>query len=64
MDNKYMIKMAENRGLFGDDSSAGKSRSAAKSSKKKEVKSPEKVKKKHRTIEVSYLLSVKPCLTS
>ncbi|KAJ8958311.1 hypothetical protein NQ318_017457, partial [Aromia moschata] len=44
LDDKYMIQMAENRGLFGSTTSTGtaKSRSTSRGSKKKQDKSPEK----------------------
>lgn len=55
MDNKYMIQMAESRGLFGDDStSSGKGKSAKSPRKTLEENSVRKSSRKNkRTIEVS-----------
>lgn len=59
MDNKHMIKMAESRGLFGDNSNtSGKAQTAKSPKKKPETKSATK-RKKHKNVEVSaiYVLS-------
>lgn len=55
MDNKYMIEMAENRGLFGDTSNTSgrtKSRSSKKKQERKVASKPVKSKKRIKAIEV------------
>lgn len=57
MDNKYMIQMAESRGLFGDDSNtSGKLRTTKSPKKKPETKSPIK-RRKIKSTEVSYVIN-------
>lgn len=62
MDNKYMIEMAEARGLFGKNN-ANRSKATAKEKAKKQEKpsSPleSKTRRKGKDIEVIYLIN--PC---